>query len=259
MEIVAPLTAIAATHAAAPLYSLAAGPQLVLWLFVLHYVNRAVIQPLRNPPRSHIHLSVALSAMVFNSINGYLLGTWLTKRGEAFQGPTFQVIIGLVLFVVGAVGNIWHDEILRALRIGAPFRTYRIPCGGMYHFISYPNYFCECTFTLTRDRVVWLGAGGIGTGASRANRLPPRSRVTAACVIRGPRDSYHATPRMARAPVVHCSIRRRVPPASSHYPICTLDVEKYYCPSFVHHGASPLTSRSCGMRATSSLSIVRGG
>lgn len=166
MEIVAPLAAIAATHAAAPLYTLAPGPQLVLGLFVLHYVNRALIQPLRSPPRSHIHLSVALSAVGFNCINGYLLGTWLTKGGEVFQGPARQVIIGLALFVVGALGNIWHDEILRSLRIGAPFRTYRIPRGGMYHFISYPNYFCECTFTLTRDRVVWLGTGGIGTSAS---------------------------------------------------------------------------------------------
>lgn len=146
MELVAPLTAVwfAWPHTS-----------WMLALFVLHYVNRAVVQPLCSPARSPLHAVVVLSAVVFNLMNGYLLGTWLRGAGEA-PTPCIRTAagtaLGVLMYAGGLAGNVWHDQVLLELRKtpreGASVRTassdYRIPYGGLYRWISYPNYLCEC-------------------------------------------------------------------------------------------------------------------
>lgn len=160
MEIVTMPAIVASACAQAPITELPRASKLILGLFLLHYVHRALIQPLRNPPRSPLHASVVLSAIAFNSINGYLHGTWIARGVEAqrYGAVTLAAfVLGLSLFVIGATGNIWHDEVLRRLRLGAPPRTYAIPHGGLYRWISYPNYLCECASVLTRDRMDRMG------------------------------------------------------------------------------------------------------
>lgn len=139
----------------------------MLVLFVLHYLNRAVVHPLRSPPRSPLHATVVLSAVCFNLMNGLLLGTWL--RGDKMsssKGPESWLCagVGLVLFVCGFAGNVWHDNVLlqlrKAPRAGASVRTsaaqYRVPYGGLYRWISYPNYLCECR-SATDPGIEWSG------------------------------------------------------------------------------------------------------
>lgn len=134
-----------------------AWPQMnaMLALFVLHYVNRAWVQPLRSPTRSPLHASVVISAVAFNALNGYLQGTWLRGHGPPIpsdQRPLLLALFGLMVFLVGFIGNVWHDGVLLHLRRrpqGAVVRTstsrYLIPYGGLYQYVSYPNYLCECT------------------------------------------------------------------------------------------------------------------
>ena len=129
--------------------------RIMLWLFVAHYVNRAWIQPWMNPPRTPLHISVVLSAMAFNAANGYLIGTWLA-RGGPIQHVSAWIYVGLMAFALGFVGNVYHDTLLRRLRtspprtkeelLRTPSSTYRVPHGGLFHWISYPNYTCECTY-----------------------------------------------------------------------------------------------------------------
>lgn len=160
MEIVTIPAIVASARALTPITELPHASQFVLGLFLLHYVHRALIQPLRNPPRSPLHASVVLSAIAFNCINGYLHGTWIARGVEAqsFGAVTLAAfVLGLSLFVIGAAGNIWHDEVLRRLRLDAPPRTYGIPHGGLYRWISYPNYLCECASALTRVRMDRMG------------------------------------------------------------------------------------------------------
>ncbi|CUA75794.1 3-oxo-5-alpha-steroid 4-dehydrogenase 1 [Rhizoctonia solani] len=121
-------------------------------LFVGHYLNRAIISPLRTPSRSNSHLIVLLAGIVFNLINGSVNGTWL---GAGVQTGSIGWIdapigywIGLAMFGLGLWGNIWHDEVLLDLRKN---RTgdkdnkprYSIPYGGLYSLVSFPNYLCE--------------------------------------------------------------------------------------------------------------------
>ncbi|KAI0050301.1 hypothetical protein FA95DRAFT_1603655 [Auriscalpium vulgare] len=136
-------------------------PQLLLTsLFFVHYLNRALISPLRTPSRSKSHLSVVLSAIVFNTVNGFLLSAYLSSARlgailvNAYSSPRFW--LGIALWAAGFAGNIAHDEMLLNLRRKAKAKGkareaagqsagehYAIPHGGLYRLVSYPNYLCE--------------------------------------------------------------------------------------------------------------------
>ena len=119
--------------------------------FVIHYVNRALIFPHRiNVQGKTIPVSMVLMTMIFYSINGYLIGHYFGSLRvytvEWMFDPRF--IIGLCFFVVGFVINIQSDSILINLR--KPGETdYKIPHGGLFKWVSCPNYFGEI--------VEWIG------------------------------------------------------------------------------------------------------
>jgi 3-oxo-5-alpha-steroid 4-dehydrogenase 1 len=151
-------------------------PLLLSALFITHYLNRAIISPLRSPGRNKSHICVPLCAVVFNLVNGFLMGAYLSSplaRGMtrgAFGRWRFWV--GLGMWAVGFVGNVVHDEILYDIRRKAKAKGkakeespptdsnstdqktqqkphYAIPHGLLYTYLSYPNYFCEW--------IEWLG------------------------------------------------------------------------------------------------------
>ena len=118
----------------------------LIGLWALHYLNRSLIYPLRTRTTGkQIPAAIVLSAVFFNVVNGwsngYFLGT-LTKPlpGEWFQSLNFR--LGLALFLLGAVINLWSDEQL--LRLRAPGENvYKIPAGGLFRYLSCPNHFGE--------------------------------------------------------------------------------------------------------------------
>nr|VWP01607.1 Uncharacterized protein [Ganoderma boninense] len=147
-------------------------PTFLAAVYITHYLNRALISPLRTPSRSRSHLLVVFLAVSFNIVNGSLMGAYLSSPsaqsflGDAFARPTFW--FGLGLWAVGFAGNIVHDEILLNIRRHAKKQKrkqdapagkddddanngkdkdkqehYAIPHGLLYRLISYPNYFCE--------------------------------------------------------------------------------------------------------------------
>ncbi|KAJ4474391.1 hypothetical protein J3R30DRAFT_3295823 [Lentinula aciculospora] len=133
--------------------------------YLTHYCNRAIISPLRTPSRSKSHIIVPFTGILFNLLNGSLMGTYLSSPAAStyLARPRPLFYIGLILWASGFVGNIIHDEILLNLRrkanskpdgkvTGSSGRTaktintsehYAIPYGLLYKYISYPNYFCE--------------------------------------------------------------------------------------------------------------------
>ena len=161
-------------------------------LFLIHYANRAVISPLRTPSRSKAHIIVPLCAITFNTINGTLMGSYLTSSGAqtslqgAFSRPSFW--FGVTLWALGFVGNILHDEILLRIRRNVKKKSddekqhYAIPYGYLYKYISYPNYFCEW--------VEWLGfalAAAPFPGVSLTTATPPWLFIASEVFLMAPR------------------------------------------------------------------------
>lgn len=174
MELPSPATLLY-TYRTCPLSSNSRHPSwyhpstLLVGLYVVHYANRAIISPLRTASRSRSHLIIPLASIVFNVVNGGLMGSWLSSGVIEQQGwnkLTFWAALGL--FAVGLIGNIVHDEVLLSIRRNAQKGDteqekssgpkYGVPHGYLYRFISYPNYFCE-----------WMEWTGFAVAASVAS------------------------------------------------------------------------------------------
>jgi len=122
-----------------------------LFIFLLmweaHYIHRAFIYPfLLRDGKKKMPLAVTLLAVTFNLGNAYLNGRYLFHfaddhyRGDWLLEPRF--IVGATLFVIGFGINRWADNTLRSLRNPGEI-GYKIPRGGLYRYISCPNYFGE--------------------------------------------------------------------------------------------------------------------
>ena len=146
--------------------------------FVAHYVHRAIVYPLRM--RSGGKRTPVLSAVVAlcvnclnGTINGLAIGHVESYGASWLADPRF--VTGAVLLALGATINLQADSILRSLR--APGETgYRIPTGGMYRWVSSPNYLGEIVQWGGWALATWSGAGLAFFALSVAN-LAPRARA----------------------------------------------------------------------------------
>lgn len=121
-------------------------PIVFLCIWELHYINRTFIFPFRlKGNRRDMPLSIALFGFTFNLLNAYIVSRYINTLGPAYDiswlwDPRF--IIGVVVFFVGFFINQQSDSILRNLL--KPGETgYKIPYGGMFRFVSCPNYLGE--------------------------------------------------------------------------------------------------------------------
>ncbi len=123
---------------------------LILTLFILiwqsHYLHRTFIYPftLKNGDK-HYPLLLVIMAIIFNSINGFINGHYLfhlsgTYDLEWLSDP--RMISGTVLFYFGYLINKNSDRILGSLRNRGE-RVYKIPVGGLFRWVSCPNYLGE--------------------------------------------------------------------------------------------------------------------
>lgn len=80
-------------------------------------------------------------AIIWQYLNGYLQAEAISRMTVP---STTEILLGVSCFLPGLLGNIYHDVLLAKLRRAEPAtRRYHIPFGGMYKFISFPNYLCE--------------------------------------------------------------------------------------------------------------------
>lgn len=121
-------------------------------------------------------LMIPLMAIFFNSVNGFINGYYLgylsgTYPDTWMQDPRF--IIGALMFVSGFLINFQADEILLNLR--KPGETgYKIPQGGLYSYISNPNYFGEI-IEWTGFAIMTWSPSGLAFAIWTAANLAPRA------------------------------------------------------------------------------------
>lgn len=118
---------------------------LVLALWGLHYVHRALIFPFRTRTSGkQMPLSIPFMAIFFNTVNGFFLGYYLSHFTIFPAGYLLQPLpwIGTGVFLIGYAINLDSDT--RLINLRAPGETgYKIPRGGLYRWLSAPNYFGE--------------------------------------------------------------------------------------------------------------------
>ena len=151
-----------------------------LLMWEAHYIHRAFIYPfwLRDKWKPMPAL-VPLMGAVFNLCNAYLNGRYLFdlsgSRYEADWLTQPRFLLGAVLFLAGFVINRQADNILHGLRGKGEF-GYKIPYGGLYRFISCPNYFGEIVEWFGWAMATWSLTGLAFAVWTFAN-LAPRARA----------------------------------------------------------------------------------
>ena len=151
----------------------------VAWLFVAlwetHYIHRTYLFPFRMRGKGkRMPLFIALSAIVFNLYNSYLNGRHLGVYGGDYTtawltDPRF--LLGVALFTAGLGINLHADKVLFSLR--KPGETgYKIPRGGLYRWISCPNYFGELVEWTGWAVATWSLPGLVFAVWTAANLVP---------------------------------------------------------------------------------------
>ena len=117
-------------------------------LFELHYFQRSFVFPLMMKGNSRMPIAIMTMGIVFNVINGFLIGTSLFvfppslfNEGAAYlTHPT--AIAGIAIFFSGMGINLHSDHVIRHLRKPGDNRHY-LPQKGFYRYVTSANYFGE--------------------------------------------------------------------------------------------------------------------
>ncbi len=131
-----------------------------LWLF--HYVHRSFVFPLRmrgSGRRDPVFITA--TSIGFNSMNGALNAYAISFAPRIHDiswlgDPRF--LCGGLLFIIGLIINLQSDAILRQLRSPGD-EGYRIPNGGLFRFVSCPNYLGEILEWCGWALAAWTFAG----------------------------------------------------------------------------------------------------
>ena len=115
-------------------------------LWSLHYIHRAIIFPFRLKTKGKkMPVVIVLSAILFNTVNGFINGYWLAHfapEDKILLSNDTRMVVGALIFSVGFIINQYHDQILISLRKDSK-TGYQIPYGGLFKFVSCPNFLGE--------------------------------------------------------------------------------------------------------------------
>ncbi|XP_074312286.1 steroid 5-alpha-reductase DET2 [Silene latifolia] len=165
------------------IYSLgrnAASPQslALLSVFLLHYLHRTFIYPLRLRNATSVApfpVSIALMAFSFNLFNAYVQTRWISNYAHFGNWFWWRFAVGVLVFGVGMVINVRSDRVLVGLKVQG--KGYQIPVGGFFEFVSCANYFGEITEWFGWAIITFSWAG-FGFFVYTCANLVPRARAT---------------------------------------------------------------------------------
>jgi 3-oxo-5-alpha-steroid 4-dehydrogenase 1 len=146
---------------------------LAFWL--CHYLYRAFLYPLLLPATSRpMPVLVLVSGALFNVVNTYLNGRWLFHLSEP-RAPAWlaspQFIFGALLFVFGFSAHVLADRELRRLRRASGGER-ALPRGGLFRFVSCPNYLGEIVEWSGFALATWSPGGLLFALWTAANLVP---------------------------------------------------------------------------------------
>jgi len=150
-------------------------PLALFGLWELHYVQRTfVYSALIRPGSMPMSISIVLMGGIFNVANASLNAIALTHLSPGYRDwwlidPRF--LFGSTGFLIGFVINVYSDHILRNLR--KPGETwYKIPYGGLFRWVTSPNYFGEIVEWCSWAVASWSLAGAAFAVFTFANLVP---------------------------------------------------------------------------------------
>lgn len=162
-------------------------PLFFLCLWTFHYLNRAIVNPMlmrtAADSKNSFDPSVMIWGWVVLALHAYLNAAYISEYGTHYQPAWFQdprFIMGLVIYAFGFILNVYSDSILRNLRSKAPQADeprYKIPYGGMFKYVSCPQYLGEILSFVGLAVMTW-NLGAVFVILVTAGNLVPRALIT---------------------------------------------------------------------------------
>lgn len=155
-------------------------PMLIFFLmWEAHYIHRAFIYPFMiSDGKKIMPLAIMGMAILFNGGNAYVNGRYIFHLSGGYPERWLNsphMILGLMLFLGGFVINRSADRVLHNLRAPGE-RSYKIPYGGLYRWISCPNYFGEIIEWMGWAIATW-SLPGLAFALWTVANLAPRARA----------------------------------------------------------------------------------
>jgi hypothetical protein len=149
-------------------------PWIFLGLWELHYVYRAFVYPFRRGHAGELPLLVVALGLLFNVVNGWLNGRWLSHFAPLLdaawlRGPRF--LAGLALFLAGFAVHQHSDRVLLELRARGQ-GGYAIPQRGLHRLVASPNYLGELVEWIGFALLTWSPAAAVFAVWTAANLVP---------------------------------------------------------------------------------------
>jgi len=149
----------------------------ILWTG--HYIHRSWVWPARaRITGKKMPISLIIFAVGFNGINSWINAEWMFSLHHPYPFDWLispQFIIGVIFFITGMGINIKSDNMLFDLRRDGS-AEYQIPRGGLFQWISCPNYLGELLEWWGWALATWSLAGLSFAVWGMAN-LVPRARA----------------------------------------------------------------------------------
>jgi len=142
------------------------------WVFLVpfwvHYIHRTYIYPFFTLSVAPLSCGIVMSALSFCLWNGATQAVSSVACNYG-AGETPNYYVGVPIFVIGMAINMHADYTLIGLK--KQNRGYQIPQGGLFNFITSPNYFGEtlewigymvyCNFSMASIAFVVFTAGNL--------------------------------------------------------------------------------------------------
>ena len=158
-------------------------PLLFLAMWLIHYGNRGFAFPLliRRAPgsKASFGISVVVMGWFVTGVHGYLNAHYIAELGDHYgrswlSDPRF--IGGVLLYYAGFAANLHSDAIIRRLRTKAEVesgeKVYRIPRGGLFRWVSSPQYLSELVAWTGFAIATWCPGSLFVLAVSAANLIP---------------------------------------------------------------------------------------
>ena len=119
-------------------------------------------------------ISVVLMAIIFNIVNGYLNGSYLSAHQDMYGWQWLldvRFILGALFFFAGYLTNMHSDRVLRRLR-DSDEEKYKVPEQGLFRVVSSAHYFGEIIEWLGWACLTWSPAGAVFALWTCANLIP---------------------------------------------------------------------------------------
>jgi len=148
---------------------------LLMLVWETHYIYRTfVFSSLMREGPKQFPVLIVVFALTFNTLNGFVNGYHLFFEPMQYAirwlvDPRF--LAGIVVFFVGFSLHVRSDRALRLLRAGGK-SGYFIPSGGMFRYVSCPNYLGEMVEWAGWALLSWSTAGLAFAVFTFANLFP---------------------------------------------------------------------------------------